>query len=110
MNDTPASLLERLRHPDDAAAWKRFVQLYAPLLYHWARRRMGLQTQDATDLVQESGLAVPDLARPPPMFNQRRAVQVQQSDVKTAGFRSRDEQAGRFVQRKVILNSVPQGV
>ena len=50
--ETPASLLERLRRPGDAAAWARFVELYTPLLYHWARRA-GLQEADAADLVQE---------------------------------------------------------
>jgi RNA polymerase sigma-70 factor (ECF subfamily) len=50
--DTPASLLERLRRPGDAAAWARFVELYTPLLYRWARRA-GLQEADAADLVQE---------------------------------------------------------
>ena len=28
MHTTPPSLLERLRQPDDAASWGRFVQLY----------------------------------------------------------------------------------
>jgi RNA polymerase sigma-70 factor (ECF subfamily) len=50
--DTPASLLERLRQPDQATAWTRFVQLYTPLLYHWARR-LGLHEPDAADLVQD---------------------------------------------------------
>jgi RNA polymerase sigma-70 factor (ECF subfamily) len=50
--ETPASLLERLRRPGDAQAWARFVELYTPLLYHWARRA-GLQEADAADLVQE---------------------------------------------------------
>jgi RNA polymerase sigma-70 factor (ECF subfamily) len=50
--DTPVSLLERLRRPGDARAWDQFVQLYSPLLYHWARRK-GLQEADAADLVQE---------------------------------------------------------
>src|SRR5262245_60040259 len=50
--DTPASLLERLRRPDDREAWARFVELYTPLLYFWARRT-GLQQADAADLVQE---------------------------------------------------------
>jgi RNA polymerase sigma-70 factor (ECF subfamily) len=49
---TPVSLLERLRRPDDAAAWSRFVRLYTPLLYAWARRT-GLQAADAADLVQD---------------------------------------------------------
>jgi RNA polymerase sigma-70 factor (ECF subfamily) len=50
--DTSASLLERLRRPDDRAAWTRFVALYTPLLYFWARRKR-LQEADAADLVQE---------------------------------------------------------
>ena len=52
MNTTSASLLERLRRPDANGAWERFVDLYTPLLYYWARRA-GLQTDDAADLVQE---------------------------------------------------------
>jgi RNA polymerase sigma-70 factor, ECF subfamily len=50
--DTPASLLERLRDPADAAARDRFVELYTPLLFLWARRA-GLQDADGADLVQE---------------------------------------------------------
>jgi RNA polymerase sigma-70 factor (ECF subfamily) len=50
--DTPASLLERLRQPAQEAAWARFVQLYTPLLFAWARR-LGLRDADAADLVQE---------------------------------------------------------
>jgi RNA polymerase sigma-70 factor (ECF subfamily) len=52
MNTTSISLLERLRQPGDEQAWQRFVQLYTPLLYYWARRA-GLPTADANDLVQE---------------------------------------------------------
>lgn len=51
-NSTPATLLMRLRQPGDQIAWGRFVQLYTPLLYHWANR-WGLQNQDAADLLQE---------------------------------------------------------
>jgi RNA polymerase sigma-70 factor (ECF subfamily) len=50
--DTPASLLQRLRRPTDPLAWTRFVELYTPLIYSWARRN-GLQEADAADLVQE---------------------------------------------------------
>ena len=50
--NTPASLLKRLRRPTDPAAWARFVELYTPLLYAWARRA-GLQQADAADLVQD---------------------------------------------------------
>jgi len=52
MLSTPASLLERLRQPKDAHAWDRFVELYSPLLFHWAKR-LGLQESDAADLVQD---------------------------------------------------------
>ena len=50
--ETPVSLLERLRQPDPDKAWERFVDLYAPLLYYWAKRT-GCQETDAADLVQE---------------------------------------------------------
>jgi RNA polymerase sigma-70 factor (ECF subfamily) len=50
--DTSPSLLERLRRPDEPEAWPRFVQLYTPLLFAWARRA-GLQEPDAADLVQD---------------------------------------------------------
>ena len=52
MHATPASLLDRLRSPADADAWVRFVRLYTPFLYHWARKR-GLSADDTADLVQE---------------------------------------------------------
>lgn len=52
MHTTPVSLLERLRQPADQAAWARFVELYLPLLFYWARR-LGLGEADAADLVQE---------------------------------------------------------
>jgi RNA polymerase sigma-70 factor (ECF subfamily) len=52
MDTTPVSLLERLRRPDESLAWERFVELYTPLLFAWARR-VGLSEQDAADLVQE---------------------------------------------------------
>src|SRR5437763_16387468 len=52
MNTTPASLLERLRRPAEEAAWVRFVELYTPLLFYWARR-VGLREPDAADLVQD---------------------------------------------------------
>ena len=52
MHSTPASLLDRLRSPDDAEAWVRFVRLYTPFLYYWANRN-GLQESDTEDLIQE---------------------------------------------------------
>jgi RNA polymerase sigma-70 factor (ECF subfamily) len=52
MKSTPVSLLERLRRPDEQASWERFVQLYTPLLSHWAHR-LGLAGPEAADLVQD---------------------------------------------------------
>ena len=49
---TRASLLLRIRDPGDAEAWRQFVQLYAPVVYAFARRRQ-LQDADAADLTQE---------------------------------------------------------
>lgn len=52
MNSTSISLLRRLQKPNEEAAWQRFVELYAPLIFHWGRGH-GLDTTDAADLVQE---------------------------------------------------------
>jgi RNA polymerase sigma-70 factor, ECF subfamily len=52
MESTSSSLLLRLRRPGEQAAWRRFIDLYTPLLYYWACR-MGLPSQDAADLVQD---------------------------------------------------------
>jgi len=49
---TRASLLVRLRDQQDHAAWREFVQLYAPVVYRFAHGR-GLQDADAADLTQE---------------------------------------------------------
>ena len=52
MHTTPASLLLRLRQPDEQRAWQQFVDLYTPLLSHWSLR-LGLKEADAADLVQD---------------------------------------------------------
>jgi len=56
MNTTSESLLLRLQEsrPEgpDESAWKQFVELYAPLIFYWARKNGRSQT-DASDLVQE---------------------------------------------------------
>src|SRR6476620_9269186 len=49
---TRASLLVRLRDRHDQAAWTEFVELYAPVVYGYARKQ-GLQDADAADLCQE---------------------------------------------------------
>ncbi|HET6882117.1 MAG TPA: sigma-70 family RNA polymerase sigma factor [Pirellulales bacterium] len=52
MHTTPVSLLLRLKQPKPEAAWQRFVDLYTPLLFYWARQT-GLQSPDDADLVQD---------------------------------------------------------
>jgi len=55
MNNSPktrASLILRLRHPEDAVAWEEFVEIYQPLVFRLARAK-GLQEADALDLTQE---------------------------------------------------------
>ena len=63
MESTPVSLLERVRDRTDQVAWERFVYLYTPLFYLWARR-LGSVASDADDLVQDVFTAlVRDLPR-----------------------------------------------
>lgn len=61
MQSTSESLLFRLTQASPpgqshsqlhADAWSTFVELYTPLIFFWARK-MGLQIQDASDLVQD---------------------------------------------------------
>jgi RNA polymerase sigma-70 factor (ECF subfamily) len=49
---TRASLLLRLRDPQDEVAWREFVDVYAPVVYRYARKQR-LQDADAADLSQE---------------------------------------------------------
>jgi len=48
---TASSLLEQLKMAEPEG-WSRLVHLYGPLVYGWCRQ-MGLQSQDAADVVQE---------------------------------------------------------
>jgi RNA polymerase sigma factor (sigma-70 family) len=48
---TRPSLLIRLRDHQDQQAWVQFVDVYAPLIYGYVRKR-GLQDADAADLTQ----------------------------------------------------------
>jgi RNA polymerase sigma-70 factor (ECF subfamily) len=48
---TRPSLLVRLRDLQDRQAWGQFVEVYAPLIYGYLRKR-GLQDADAADLTQ----------------------------------------------------------
>jgi RNA polymerase sigma-70 factor (ECF subfamily) len=49
---TRASLLVRLRDPQDEVAWTSFVDLYAPVVYGYLRKQR-LQDADAADLTQD---------------------------------------------------------
>lgn len=49
---THASLLVRVRDSQDAEAWNRFVEIYAPLVYRLGRKH-GLQDADAADFTQD---------------------------------------------------------
>jgi RNA polymerase sigma-70 factor (ECF subfamily) len=49
---TRPSLLVRIRDVHDGPAWEQFVEIYAPLVYGYARKH-GLQDADAADLTQD---------------------------------------------------------
>lgn len=52
MFTTSEILIERLRLAGDDEAWRRFVDLYLPLIYRW-NCQAGLQPADASDVAQE---------------------------------------------------------
>jgi RNA polymerase sigma factor (sigma-70 family) len=55
MGDSPttrSSLLVRIRNGQDHEAWNRFVDVYGPPIYGFARK-YGFQDADAADLMQE---------------------------------------------------------
>ena len=54
---TRASLLFRLRSPQDQEAWMEFVAIYEPVAYRLLRRH-GLQDADAREVMQELFMAV----------------------------------------------------
>jgi RNA polymerase sigma-70 factor (ECF subfamily) len=56
MDQSPESLLDRLRRDGSQQDWTRFVDLYGPLLQFWARRL--LPADDAADLIQDVLLLV----------------------------------------------------
>ena len=57
--ETRSSLLIRVKDACNQQAWQEFVEIYAPLIYRFARAR-GLQDADASDLTQQvlAGLPV----------------------------------------------------
>jgi RNA polymerase sigma factor (sigma-70 family) len=57
LNETPLSLLDRLRRGPDESSWQRFFGLYQPLIQGWLRRH-GVVEADIDDIVQEVLAAV----------------------------------------------------
>lgn len=49
---TPMSLLEKLTLPQAEEPWRRFVDLYTPLFFHWLKK-MNIPTTETSDLLQE---------------------------------------------------------
>src|SRR5687768_354755 len=56
MDHSADNLLDRLRRNGCRSDWERFVDLYSPLLEHWARRLA--PSGEAADLVQDVLLRV----------------------------------------------------
>ncbi len=52
MEDSTSSSLIDLLQQDSQPGWSRFVKLYAPLVYSWARRA-GIPEEDSADIGQE---------------------------------------------------------
>jgi len=50
---TRATLILRLRNPEDDASWSEFVEIYTPLLFNYCLKR-GLSSTDAADVVQDA--------------------------------------------------------
>jgi RNA polymerase sigma-70 factor (ECF subfamily) len=51
-DETRASLIQRVRDPQDRASWQEFYELYRPFLFNIARRH-GLSADDADEVVQD---------------------------------------------------------
>ncbi|WP_010586333.1 sigma-70 family RNA polymerase sigma factor [Schlesneria paludicola] len=93
---TRASLMLRLRDPQDQQAWTQFVSIYEPLILRLLRQR-GLQEADARDVAQQVVLAV------------TQAVDRWQPDGRDASFRRwlfaiARKMALKFLQRGAKVN------
>ncbi len=49
MDTTRASLILRIRDPNNSLAWREFYELYGPLIYRYGRAK-GLSAEDAEDI------------------------------------------------------------
>lgn len=52
MEPTRATLLERVKNPNDSHSWREFFGIYQPLLYRYARAR-GLDREKADEVTQQ---------------------------------------------------------
>ncbi|WP_397568942.1 RNA polymerase sigma factor [Schlesneria sp. T3-172] len=91
---TRASLMLRLRDPQDQQAWAQFIAMYEPLLLRMLRER-GLQEADARDVTQQVVMAV------------ALAVEEWQPDGREASFRRWLFTIARRLALKFIQRGVP---
>lgn len=89
---TRPSLLVRLRDRRDGEAWVQFVDLYAPVVYRFARK-FGLQDADAADLTQEVLTAVSSGAG-------RLEYEPERALFRTWLYRVASNQLGKFMRRR----------
>jgi RNA polymerase sigma factor (sigma-70 family) len=100
MADSPCtrpSLLVRLRDERDREAWERFVAVYGPLLYAYARKQ-GLQDADAADVMQDTLRVVAGAIKKlvyDPQRGSFRAWLLTVARNQLLRFRSRQDRAGR---------------
>ena len=112
MSDSPttrSSLLFRIRDGQDHEAWTRFVDLYGPLIYGFARSH-GFQDADAADLMQEVLRAVVDhlmtQERPPTrevLLNDLLSLMACHSAVR-AGDRLTQEQMAALIEQRHLAD------
>jgi RNA polymerase sigma factor (sigma-70 family) len=90
--ETRPSLLIRVRHPADQAAWHEFVEIYRPVILRLARQK-GMQAADAEDVAQQVLVAV------------AKAVEQREHDPRRARFRTWLNR----VAHNAILNALTRG-
>ncbi|TWT54380.1 RNA polymerase sigma factor [Rubripirellula amarantea] len=91
--ETRASLLLKIRDPQDATAWREFSAMYRPVVERMAQLR-GMQPADADDLAQQVLLAIAN------------AIERFEPDDDRAKFRT----WLRTIARRAIINAMTRGV